>query len=266
MKTTTTPLSGEFDEEGFPVPEPLPEEIMDPDGRLEDAVVRQRSAERAGGSDHNDRDGREAQIAPELFKPPAGWAGASAPPDLGLSTADPDYVPPRVSGVFAPPAPLFGPAAAPLFGPAAEPLLGRDLIAPDAPPIGVDDATLAAHGANPDDPFGTRPLVASVPEADDDSSTPMWMRDVRLGHSICRRCKHGWERLHAMPATSRSRVFFQYAINCTAFGKEPYDVTSATVFSCSRFKSSKKRIVKPVQVMVEEARARVRAGTDDADE
>lgn len=234
MKTTTTPLSQTFDADGFPVPEALPENVVDPEVGLDEA----RKVPAAGAATAG-----TGTVAPELFGAPVGWEPAE------VSAEIPTTPPAARGGMFTGPEALFGPSI--------------DIPAGATPPIAIPDKTFADAGANLGDPLGAKPLVAVTAEPDDDSSTPRWMRDVQLDHSICRTCKHGWERVHAMPATSRTRTFFKYVISCCWRGG-PWDVTESTVFHCSGYARAERwgsagtpeaTEPKPVRSIVEKIRA-----------
>ena len=157
---------------------------------------------------------------------------------------DPAPLPdPVAQGMFASP---FGGARAG----SPTPVLGRPVVDPSVPappPFGVE-AGLEHVGL--DDPFGAPPLVAPAPQGE--SSTPLYMREVKLDKALCRSCEHGWLTKTVEPTLSSSAVYLKLGMLCTQDRRNLRETSECTVLACSRYQEDPKRPVASLRPLREE--------------
>lgn len=157
----------------------------------------------------------------------------------------------RAGGVFAGPEPIFGTGAVPAV-PVYAPVLddGAETLGVGSVPIPPQDEVYGGvkrHSAIADD---TEPLVKRAAD-EDDSSTPLYMRETSISQSICRHCRHGWETTSVLPVTSRTYTPLATTIVC-CFVKPARNVTDDTILHCSRYRRDKQ--IDPTQLETAEAR------------
>ena len=130
-----------------------------------------------------------------------------------------------------------------------------DSTVPAPPPINVGLEPFEDVDLDP--PFGESgtPLVSPL-AADDESTTPLFYRETKIDHALCRTCKKCMETVHGKPLKSQSFTGLQISLQCGVIKGKLYDVTEALVYHCSWYEHDETRKPKPFAQIATEIRKR----------